>query len=130
LFLQWRGSLDVLCVSGWLNKAPRSAPKKKVKPNRLIVEDAVSDDNSVISLSQVSEQQRLCVCFFCCCFFFFFQSHLCRPLSCKVPRCLMETIDCVWLTMVQAKMDELDLFRGDTVLLKGRRKRETVRDLS
>jgi hypothetical protein len=42
----------------------------------------------------------------------------------------METIDCVWLTTVQAKMDELDLFRGDTVLLKGRRKRETVRDLS
>eukprot|EP00047_Mylnosiga_fluctuans_P001518 m.220706 g.220706 ORF g.220706 m.220706 type:complete len:805 (+) comp10438_c0_seq1:924-3338(+) len=60
-------------------EAPTDAavPGKKIKPNRLIVEDAVNDDNSVISLSQ-------------------------------------------------AKMDELDLFRGDTVLLKGRRKRETV----
>jgi hypothetical protein len=27
----------------------------------------------------------------------------------------------------QAKMDELDLFRGDTVILKGRRQKETVR---
>lgn len=27
--------------------------KKKDRPNRLIVEDAVNDDNSVVSLSQV-----------------------------------------------------------------------------
>lgn len=27
---------------------------------------------------------------------------------------------------VQAKMDELQLFRGDTVLLKGKRRKETV----
>jgi len=60
-------------------QAEKSAeqPTKKVKPNRLVVEDAVNDDNSVVSLSQ-------------------------------------------------AKMDELDLFRGDTVMLKGRRKRDTV----
>merc|ERR1719265_3028739 len=30
------------------------------------------------------------------------------------------------VAMSQAKMDELDLFRGDTVLLKGKRKKETV----
>jgi len=49
----------------------------KAKPYRLVVEDAVNDDNSVVALSQ-------------------------------------------------AKMDELDLFRGDTVMVKGKRKKETV----
>lgn len=51
--------------------------RTKAKPNRLIVEEAVNDDNSVVALSQ-------------------------------------------------DKMDELQLFRGDTVLLKGKRRRETV----
>jgi len=51
--------------------------RTKAKPYRLMVDDAVTDDNSVVSLSQ-------------------------------------------------AKMDELDLFRGDTVILKGRRQKETV----
>lgn len=51
--------------------------KDKAKPNRLIVDDATTDDNSVVSISQ-------------------------------------------------DKMDELQLFRGDTVLLKGKRRKETV----
>lgn len=51
--------------------------RKKEHPNRLLVEEAVNDDNSVVGLSQ-------------------------------------------------AKMDELQLFRGDTVLLKGKRHRKTV----
>lgn len=51
--------------------------KRKDRPNRLLVEEALNDDNSVVALSQ-------------------------------------------------AKMDELQLFRGDTVLLKGRRRKETV----
>ena len=51
--------------------------KEKVKPNRLIVDDATTDDNSVVSISA-------------------------------------------------EKMDELQLFRGDTVLLKGKRRKETV----
>ncbi|PSN49362.1 Transitional endoplasmic reticulum ATPase TER94 [Blattella germanica] len=51
--------------------------RKKDRPNRLLVEEAVNDDNSVVALSQ----------------------H---------------------------KMDELQLFRGDTVLLKGKRRKETV----
>ncbi|XP_014671341.1 PREDICTED: transitional endoplasmic reticulum ATPase [Priapulus caudatus] len=51
--------------------------RTKAKPNRLIVEDAVNDDNSVVALSQT-------------------------------------------------KMDELELFRGDTVLLKGKKRKETV----
>ena len=51
--------------------------KKKERPNRLMVEESASDDNSCISLSQ-------------------------------------------------AKMDELSLFRGDTVLLKGKKRKETV----
>lgn len=52
--------------------------RTKSKPNRLMVEEAVNDDNSVVALSQ-------------------------------------------------DKMDELQLFRGDTVLLKGKRRKETVR---
>lgn len=51
--------------------------KRKDRPNRLLVEEATNDDNSVVALSQ-------------------------------------------------AKMDELQLFRGDTVLLKGKRRKETV----
>jgi len=51
--------------------------KEKSKPNRLIVDDSVGDDNSVVSLSQ-------------------------------------------------AKMDELQLFRGDTVMIKGKKRKETV----
>lgn len=51
--------------------------KEKVKPNRLLVDQSVNDDNSVVALSQ-------------------------------------------------AKMDELNLFRGDTVLLKGKKRKETV----
>lgn len=51
--------------------------KRKDRPNRLIVEDAVTDDNTVVSLSQ-------------------------------------------------KKMDELNLFRGDTVLLKGKKRKETA----
>merc|ERR1712158_160729 len=50
---------------------------KKAKPNRLLVEDAVNDDNSVVALSL-------------------------------------------------AKRDELQLFRGDTVLLKGKKRKESV----
>ncbi|XP_023228644.1 transitional endoplasmic reticulum ATPase isoform X2 [Centruroides sculpturatus] len=51
--------------------------KTKEKPNRLIVEEALNDDNSVVALSQM-------------------------------------------------KMDELQLFRGDSVMLKGKKRRETV----
>ncbi|CAF4192845.1 unnamed protein product, partial [Rotaria sordida] len=50
---------------------------RKKRPNRLIIADAVNDDNSVVALSQ-------------------------------------------------QKMDELQLFRGDTVLLKGKKRRETI----
>jgi transitional endoplasmic reticulum ATPase len=50
---------------------------KKKSPNRLIVDEALNDDNSVICLSP-------------------------------------------------AKMDELQLFRGDTVLLKGKKGKDTV----
>ena len=51
--------------------------KDKKRPNRLVVEDAVNDDNSVVALGQ-------------------------------------------------AKMDELQLFRGDTVVLKGKKRKQTV----
>jgi len=50
---------------------------QKAKPNRLIVEDALNDDNSIITLSQ-------------------------------------------------AKMDELQLFRADSVIVKGKKRKETV----
>lgn len=51
--------------------------KQKSKPNRLIVEDAINDDNSII-------------------------------------------------TLAQGKMDELQLFRADSVIVKGKKRRETV----
>ncbi|KJE95921.1 valosin-containing protein [Capsaspora owczarzaki ATCC 30864] len=51
--------------------------KKKSAPFRLIVDEALNDDNSVVSLSQ-------------------------------------------------AKMDELQLFRGDTVMVKGKKRRDTI----
>ncbi|KAI4820361.1 hypothetical protein KUCAC02_028345 [Chaenocephalus aceratus] len=51
--------------------------KQKSRPNRLIVDESINEDNSVVSLSQT-------------------------------------------------KMDELQLFRGDTVLMKGKKRRETV----
>merc|ERR1719399_2587645 len=51
--------------------------KKKRAPNRLVVEEAINDDNSVISLAP-------------------------------------------------AKMEELNLFRGDNVLLKGKKRKDTV----
>lgn len=51
--------------------------KKKRSPNRLVVEEALNDDNSVIALSQ-------------------------------------------------AKMEELNLFRGDNVLIKGKKRKDTV----
>lgn len=54
-----------------------AVPGKKARPNRLLVEESLNDDNSVVSMSQ-------------------------------------------------AKMDELQLFRGDTVLLKGKKRKETV----
>lgn len=50
---------------------------KKKAPNRLVVDDAANDDNSVVSLSP-------------------------------------------------AKMEELQLFRGDTVLLKGKKGKDTI----
>lgn len=50
---------------------------RKKAPNRLLVDDATNDDNSVVALSP-------------------------------------------------AKMDELGLFRGDTVLLKGKKRKDTV----
>merc|ERR1719453_1227636 len=64
------------------NPAPAAAPaggpaSQKRSPNRLVVEEAINDDNSVISLSQ-------------------------------------------------AKMEELNLFRGDNVLLKGKKRKDTV----
>jgi len=54
-----------------------AGPKKKRSPNRLVVEEALNDDNSVISLSQ-------------------------------------------------AKMEELNLFRGDNVMIKGKKRKDTV----
>jgi hypothetical protein len=51
--------------------------EKKKAPNRLIADEAVNDDNSVVALHE-------------------------------------------------SKMEELELFRGDTVLLKGKKRRDTV----
>jgi len=57
--------------------ATETKPAKKKNPNRLVVDEAVNDDNSVVALN------------------------------------------------VQT-MEELQLFRGDTVLIKGKRRKDTV----
>jgi transitional endoplasmic reticulum ATPase len=57
--------------------AVAAPPVKKRSPNRLVVEEAVNDDNSVVALAP-------------------------------------------------AKMDQLQLFRGDNVLLKGKKRKDTV----
>jgi transitional endoplasmic reticulum ATPase len=59
------------------NPAAEVKPMKKKNPNRLVVDEAVNDDNSVVALN------------------------------------------------VQT-MEELQLFRGDTVLIKGKRRKDTV----
>ena len=70
--------LFTLCLSPvYRDDLATAILRTKSKPNRLMVEEAVNDDNSVVALSQ-------------------------------------------------DKMDELQLFRGDTVLLKGKRRKETV----
>ncbi|ELW70284.1 Transitional endoplasmic reticulum ATPase [Tupaia chinensis] len=66
---------DATCSKG--DDLSTAILKQKNRPNRLIVDEAINEDNSVVSLSQ-------------------------------------------------PKMDELQLFRGDTVLLKGKKRREAV----
>merc|ERR1719472_361203 len=56
---------------------PEGAPAKKKNPNRLMVDEATNDDNSVVALNL-------------------------------------------------ATMEELQLFRGDTVMIKGKRRKDTV----
>uniref|UniRef100_A0A7S0ZAC4 Vesicle-fusing ATPase n=1 Tax=Timspurckia oligopyrenoides TaxID=708627 RepID=A0A7S0ZAC4_9RHOD len=79
------GSADAAGSSSKKPLAPHKKPEdfataimdKKKAPNRLLVDEAVNDDNSVVSLSP-------------------------------------------------EKMEELQLFRGDTVLLRGKKRRDTV----
>lgn len=85
----WERGYSLTCMSAHTHTSPppythssrddlaTAILRTKSRPNRLIVEEAVNDDNSVVALSQ-------------------------------------------------DKMDELQLFRGDTVLLKGKRRKETV----
>jgi transitional endoplasmic reticulum ATPase len=74
----WRSTSEISTIFCTRNEDLATAIlKRKDRPNRLLVDDATNDDNSIVSLSQ-------------------------------------------------AKMDELQLFRGDTVLLKGKRRKETV----
>ena len=69
--------INFICVFRSADDVATAILKKKERPNRLIVDEAANDDNSVVALSQ-------------------------------------------------AKMDELELFRGDSVLLKGKKRKETV----
>lgn len=48
-----------------------------------------------------------------------------RYTSAHMKMFLKHILHCVKI-LLQAKMDELQLFRGDTVLLKGKRRKETV----
>jgi len=64
-------------VSGVKKDVSTAILERKKSPNRLVVDEAVNDDNSVVALNL-------------------------------------------------AKMDELQLFRGDTVLIKGKKRKDTV----
>uniref|UniRef100_UPI00358F4AA0 transitional endoplasmic reticulum ATPase-like n=1 Tax=Myxine glutinosa TaxID=7769 RepID=UPI00358F4AA0 len=66
-----------LCEGKTLSDIQTAILKQKQRPNRLVVDEAIDEDNSVVSLSQ-------------------------------------------------DKINELQLFRGGTVLLKGKKRRETV----
>eukprot|EP01071_Lankesteria_metandrocarpae_P002032 Lankesteria_metandrocarpae@DN2036_c0_g1_i2.p2 len=64
-------------MSGPKAKTETPKPEKKRSPNRLLVDEAINDDNSVVTLNS-------------------------------------------------ARMEELQLFRGDTVLIKGKKRHDTV----
>lgn len=71
----WRGAPDAWCLGSLPVALPLGAPQKA--PNRLVVDEATNEDNSVVAL---------------------------------FPK----------------KMEELQLFRGDTVLIKGKKRKDTV----
>ena len=87
-----------MCVYSRNEDLATAILKKKDKPNRLLVEEAINDDNSVVAMSQVS--------------ILFMQVLIFLAANC--------------CTFMQEKMDELQLFKGDTVLLKGKKRKETV----
>lgn len=74
---------------------------KKRMPNRVIVDDALNDDNSVVVLSEAKVWSAG-------------GREMPRPPSCD------EAL------VILSQMEELQLFRGDTVRIKGKRGRETV----
>lgn len=77
--------------------------KQKHRPNRLIVDESLSEDSSIVSLSQV------CVkCIYAPKWMYVFVLRL------------------VCMCFHQNKTEELQLFRGDTVVLRGRKQRQTV----
>ena len=79
--------------------APAAAPTgSKKKPNRLLVEEATNDDNSVVALNTAT-MEELCV-----------RPTLSAP---PLPRSLARVILCTLLL-------DSNLFRGDTVILKVR----------
>ncbi|TRY87357.1 hypothetical protein DNTS_017220 [Danionella cerebrum] len=63
--------------------------KQKIRPNRLVVDEATNEDNSIVCLSQVT------------------------PVTDREEA-------------PEVKMEELQLFRGDTVVLRGHKRRQTV----
>lgn len=71
--------------------------QKKKNPNRLIVDEAHNDDNSVVSLNIETMNVR-----------------------CTPPRASLIAL------LIRANGQELKFFRGDTVLIKGKKRKDTV----
>jgi transitional endoplasmic reticulum ATPase len=71
--------------------------QKKKNPNRLIVDEAHNDDNSVVSLNIETMNVR-----------------------CTPPRTSLVAL------LIRANGQELKFFRGDTVLIKGKKRKDTV----
>ena len=79
------------------------------------MEEAINDDNSVVSMSQVCEKGSKPQ--------WIIMSFLCVSVCSVLP---LPTFTFSFAFHPQAKMEELQLFRGDTVLIKGKKRRDTV----
>lgn len=88
-------------------------PTKKRSPNRLIVDEATNDDNS--GALRLPGLPLSCVCVWI----------VGRSTSSDPPPLTPGNALAV-IGLSAAKMEELNLFRGDTVLVKGKKGRSTV----
>ncbi len=108
----------LVSLRSFTRRSPRS-PVKKRAPNRLVVDEAVNDDNSIIALSERKVRSRAIP-----------RSRCADMGSISTPASRLEASPDSHSPPPYSRrlpqMTELQLFRGDTVRIKGKRGRETV----